>query len=239
MKQRSLKKLCSGIAALALFGTAIVHAGVTRNLTCIACGAWNSAGIHISTSNYQIGFSTEFPNEQAPYFEFDLTPIKGKKVTDCGILIPGSTDYNITSYWVKPNNGFSTHTQFKVRVAAQCNPAYPITLSQILTGNNSTITYINATDFNRNTDLGYGWVPDGVHKGAVFDAFHYEKVGTGEGGKKVGPWFQNEVNAGGKWVVWAYSGLDSQKNGTRASENYIWGSTSFNTGIILELTTTN
>jgi len=237
----SLKKLCSGMAALALFcfGSAMAHADVTRNLTCVACGAWNDQGIHISYSNYQIGFSTELPNEEAPYFEFNLTPIKGKTVTGCGLLIPGSLDYNITSYWGNPDNGFSTHIQFKVRCAAQCNPAYPITLSEILTGNNSPITYTNATDFNRNTDLGYGWVPNGLHTGTVFDAFHYEKVGIGEGGKTVGPWFQNEVNAGGDWVAWTYDGYDLQQNGTLAAENYIWGSTSYNTGIIMEVTTTN
>jgi hypothetical protein len=73
------------------------------------------------------------------------------------------------------------------------------------------------SDFNRNTDLGYGWVTDGLHPGFRFDCFHYEAVGTGEGGKKVGPWLQNQ----------------------RPSENYIWGSTSFTSSIQLQIITSN
>jgi len=232
------QELLSVVALLCVAAAGAQAAGHTYNLTCIASGNWNSAG-HRTSSNYQIGYSTELPNEQADYFEFNLTPAKGKTITGANMLIPGSTDYSINSYWGNPDNGFSTHIQFKVRCAAQCNPAYPITLNQMLTGQNSTTTYINMSDFNRNTDLGYRWVPDGVHQGARFDCFHYEAVGTGEGGKKVGPWLQNECNAGGDWCMVTYDGYDLNQAGQRPSENYIWGSTSFNTGIQLQIITSN
>jgi hypothetical protein len=64
----------SGVVAMLCIGAIIAQAaGHTYNLTCIASGTWNSAGIR-STANYQIGYSTELPNEQACYFEYDLTP---------------------------------------------------------------------------------------------------------------------------------------------------------------------
>ncbi len=106
-------------------------------------------------------------------------------------------------------------------------------------GNNSGITYTNMSDFNRNPDLGYGWVRDGLHRGFRFDAFHYESVGTGEGGKKVGPWLQNECNAGGRWCMVTQDGYDFNKAGHRPPENYIWGKTAFNTGIQLQIITSN
>lgn len=126
-----------------------------------------------------------------------------------------------------------------MRSAAQCNPAYPITLAQMTTGNNSTTTYINMSDFNRNTDLGYGWVANGLHPGTRFDCFHYEAVGTGEGGKKVGPWLQDEVNAGGDWCAVTYDGYDLNQAGQRLTENYIWGSTTFQSGNQFQIITSN
>jgi hypothetical protein len=223
-----------GVAAIICFGAANAFgAGHTFNLSCLATGNWNSAGTRTS-SNYQIGYSSELPNEEATYFEFDLTSVKGKTITSANMLIIGSTDYSIQSWW--PSH---TEIAFKVRCAAQCNPAYPITLAQMTTGQNSQITYTNMSDFNRNTDLGYGWVTDGLHPGFRFDCFHYESVGIGEGGKKVGPWLQNEANAGGDWCMVAYDGYDFDKNGNRPPENYIWGSTSFNSGIQLQIFTSN
>ncbi len=232
----AIQKL-SGLAAMAAtlcVGAVNVFAGGhTYNLTALSSGNWNSAGQRTS-SNYQIGYSTQHPNEQAAYFEFDLTPAKGKHITSANMLIPGSTDYTIGSWW--PSH---SEIAFKVRCAAQCNPAYPISLAEMTTGNNSTSTYVNMSDFNRNPDLGYGWVRDGLHRGFRFDAFHYESVGTGEGGKKVGPWLQNECNAGGRWCMVTYDGYDTNRAGQRPAENYIWGSTSFNHGIQLQLITSN
>jgi len=236
---KNIGKLSGAVALLCLGAISVQAAGHTYNLSCIASGAWNSTGNHISTSEYQIGYSTELPNEQAAYFEFDLTPAKGKTITSANMLITGSTDYNIESYWPNPNPPNQTHIQFKVRIAAQCNPAYPITLSQMLTGNNSVTTWVNMQDFNRNTDLGYGWVANGLHPGFRFDAFHYESVGIGEGGKKVGPWLQDECNAGGDWCMVAYDGFDFNQAGGRPAENYIWGSTSFTSGIQLQIITSN
>jgi hypothetical protein len=169
-----------------------------------------------------------------------LDPVKGETVTDCTIVIPGSTDYNITSIWPVPdnddgpNNDNAISEQFKVRVAGQGSD----TLSQILTGNNSSTIYLDGADFNRNPNLGYGWVSNGLHPNEAFDAFHYEEVGIGEGGKKIGPVVQDAVNAGGDYIFWAYDGFDAEANGEPGPENYIWGSTSYNTGIVLEITTT-
>ncbi len=223
------------VAATLCLGAANVFAsGHTYNLIAFGSGNWNSAG-HRTSSNYQIGYSTELPNEQAAYFQFDLTPAKGKTITSANMLIPGSTDYNIMSFW----GGTHQIIAFKVRCSAQCDPTYPVTYTQMTTGNNSVITYVNMSDFNRNPDLGYGWVTDGLHKGFRFDCFHYESVGKGEGGKPVGPWLQNECNAGGNWCMVVYDGYDFDKNGNRPSENYIWGSTSFNTGIQLQINTSN
>ncbi len=208
--------------------------GHTYNLTCVNSGNWNSAGQRTS-SNYQIGYSSEHPNEQAAYFEFDLTPAKGKHITSANLLIPGSTDYSINSWWGSPHNFIA----FKVRCNAQCNPAYPVSLTQMTTGNNSAATFVNMADFNRNPDLGYEWVRDGLHRGVRFDCFHYESVGTGEGGKKVGPWLQNECNAGGHWCMVTTDGYDFDRAGHRPAENYIWGNTRFNTGIQLQINTSN
>jgi len=235
---KNIGKLSGAVALLCLGVISAQAAGHTYNLSPITMGTWNSAGIR-SSANYQIGYSSELPNEQACYFEYDLTPLKGKTVTSANLLIVGSTDYNILSYWGNPDNGNPSHIQFKVRCAAQCNPAYPITLAEMPTGNNSVTTWVNMQDFNRNTDLGYGWVANGLHPGTRFDCFHYESVGIGEGGKKVGPWLQDEVNAGGDWCAVTYDGYDLNQAGQRPSENYIWGSTSFNSGNQFQIFTSN
>ena len=228
-KTTALTLLCLGAAGAQ---------AATFNLTCINSGNWNSAGVRTS-SNYQIGYSVEHPDEQAAYFEFDLTPVKGHTITAANMLIVGSTDYSIESYWPVPPASVTNHIQFKVRCAAQSNPGYPITLAEMTTGNNSVTTWVNMSDFNRNTDLGYGWVADGLHPGTRFDCFHYESVGIGEGGKKVGPWLQDECNAGGDWCMVAYDGFDFNQAGQRPAQNYIWGSTVFNTGIQLQIITSN
>lgn len=205
--------LWGGLAVLALCcGTTNVQAG-SAVLTCLDSGTWNAKGVHNSTSNYQIGFSTELPSEQASYFVFDLTPVKGKTITACNLLIIGSNDYNITTMW--PGHG--TGPNFKVGVAPQGSD----TLSQVLTGNNSTTIYLDGADANRNQDLGYNWVPNGLHTGTTFDAFHYNNSRL-----------QTEVNAGGQWVFWSCDRFDTGAG----SENYIWGSTAFTTAIKCNIT---
>ena len=72
----TIGKLSSVATVLCLGGISALAAGHTYNLNCIASGTWNSAGTR-STANYQIGYSTELPNEQACYFEYDLDPLKG------------------------------------------------------------------------------------------------------------------------------------------------------------------
>jgi hypothetical protein len=211
----------------------------TYQLTAITCGNWNSSGIHDPTTLYEIGYSYTRPSEQIAYFEFDLTPAVGKTVTSADILIPGSTDYSINAYWANPDNddgpgGSNTiHIQFKVGIRQMSSTGYPETLSAILTGNNNKSLYTNVDDANRNPDLGYRWVPEGFHFGDTFDAFHYESTGQD------GPYLQNAVNAGGDYILWAADDYDNTQAGTLAPENYIWGSTSYNTGIVLTINTSN
>lgn len=218
--------LCVFLTALFCLGEANVQAQSYKHyITAITSGNWNSQGIRDNTTDgdptdYQIGYSMQLPNEQIAYFEFDLTPIQGQTVTGCGIFIPGSTDYNITDYWsnVGANNRF-LHQQFKVGIRPQGSP----TLSQILTGNNNPGLFTNVDDAGRNQDLGYGWVPEGLHQNFEFDAFTYNTARL-----------QTEVNTGGMWVFW---GADAYDSGAGV-ENYIWGSTDYNTGIVLVVTTT-
>ena len=213
------------VASLLCVGVANVQATVT-DITAITSGTWNAAGVHSTSTAYQIGVNPKLPTMQGCYFEFNLNPVKGVTVTGAGILVPGSTDYNITSYWANPDNGNTNHIQFKVGSTGQGAD----TLSQILTGNNSTTIYLNGCDANRNPDLGYDWVANGLHPGLVFDAFHYESTGQD------GPVVQNACNAGGDYIFWENSRYNKDINGNNLTDNYIWGSTSYNTGIILEIT---
>jgi len=230
---KTMYKLFSALAAAALGcggGTPVQAQGHVYHLTAITSGNWNSAGIHDPTTLYQIGFSYQRPNNQIAYFEFDLTPCQGKTVTNAFTLIPGSTDYSITDYWGTPTeNNPTNHSQFKVGIRPMCNTNYPVTLNEILTGNNNGTLYTDVNDANRNGDLGYGWVMDGFHFGTVFDTFHYESVGH------IGPFLQMAVDAGGDYVLWGNDDYDSGNTG----ENYIWGSTSYNTNIVLTIETSN
>jgi hypothetical protein len=227
------------VAMLTCLGATVAHAQHTYMLTAITCGNWNSSGIHDPTTLYEIGYSFTRPAEQIAYYEFNLTPAMGKTVSSANILIPGSTDYAINSYWANPDNNDgpggtnNDHIQFKVGVRPMSSTGYPETLNTILTGNNNKSLYTNVDDPNRNPDLGYGWVPNGFHFGTVFDAFHYESTG------QVGPYLQDAVNAGGDYILWAADDVDTTENGSYALENYIWGSTSYNTGIILTINTSN
>jgi hypothetical protein len=226
---KTIPQLSAAMVACVLgFGTTNVQAqNYTHYLTAITSGNWNSAGIRGSTTDgsstdYQIGYSSQLPNEQAAYFEFDLDPIKGQTVTGCEFLIPGSTDYNVTSQWGasgRNENNLNCAQQFKVGV----RPQGADTLSQVLTGNNSTTIYLDGADANRNQDLGYEWVMEGLHLNRLFGSFTYNTARL-----------QTEVTAGGDWIFW---GCDDYDSGA-GSENYIWGTTVYNTGLVLEITTT-
>jgi hypothetical protein len=222
---KSHKKLIVGVAAMALLCLGTVGAqAATYNLNNIASGNWNDQNARQS-NNYQIGFSTERPHIQAAYFEYDLTPARGKHVTGANLLIAGSNDYNITTQWP----GHPPGPNFKVGIAAMKISANSV--SQIVTGNNIGGLYGNQTSSHTggNPDGGYAWVPNGVHSGVRFDAFHYE--GTG----KSPPRIQNAVNAGGLFVFWSNDRFDTGAG----NENYIWGSTGFHAGNQLQIITSN
>ncbi len=223
---RNARKVGLFMAALAAVGVwaASAQADVTRNLVCQACGTWNDQGTHTSHSNYQIGYSTQLPHHQAAYYVFDLSSIKGKKVTNLNCTIPGSTDYNITDVWV----GHNPAHQFRVTMRDQG----PNSVNDIVNGNNNGGLWINATDENRNPEMGYAWVKDGVHRGLAFDCWHFQLPSSADFD---GYTFQPAVNRGGQHVLWACDGFDNQAG----RENYIWGNTGFNHGIVLHVTTTN
>src|SRR6185437_176306 len=158
--------LCLGLAGAQA-------AGHTYNLANLASGNWNIANQR-QANNYQIGFSTERPSIQGAYFEYDLTAAKGKTVTGANLLIIGSTDYHVSTFW--PNHaGSPPQVWFKVGVAAMNTSK--ATVSQIVTGNNIANLYHYHCDANQNKDGGYVWVMDGLHSGVRFDAFHYESTG--------------------------------------------------------------
>jgi len=210
------------VITLSAAGNGLVRAQsattTTFQLTALASGNWNAAGVH-TVSNYQTGFSTELPNKQVAYFEFNLDPVKGRTVTAASALIPGSTDYDIGSVYA-PRCG--TAPCFKIGIVPQGTS----TLAEIVspTSNNNTNVFTSGNDANRNQDLGYEWVENGLHPGEKFNAFTYNTQRL-----------QAEVNAGGDWVFWGRDAFDTGST----TENYIWGSTAYNTGITLILTVSN
>jgi hypothetical protein len=189
-------------------------AATTFHLPSITCGTWNAAGKH-TTGSYQIGYSAELPTKQAAYFIFDLTPVKGRVVTANNITIPGTTDFHITGDW--PNHPAGAPAiQFKAGMTPQNVAANSV--SQIVSGNNNASIYKNAL---HEQDLGYGWVPDGLHRGKAFDAFHFNPARL-----------QALVNTGGQVAFWAIDRADINAG----SENYIWGTSSCNAGITMNIT---
>jgi hypothetical protein len=229
----TIKKLSGVIAAILISAASVQAGGHTYVLNNVASGNWNSKNQRTANS-YLIGYNAKFPNQSGAYFEYNFAPAKGKTVTGCSLLIAGSTDYNIESYWANPDEGVTNNIEFKVGCAPQSSTGYPFTLAQITTGNNIANLAVDCcNDANRNPDLGYVWVPDGLHKGKVFDAFHYESTGA------VGPYIQNAVNAGGDYVIWCCDRVNSEKNGTTCPVNYIWGSTGFLASNTCTITTSN
>ena len=221
---KTLLNLSGAIAMLCLGATSIQAAGHTYNLPNIASGNWNTNNVR-TANNYQLGFSAELPVLQGAYYEFDLTPARGKTITGASLLIIGSTDYHISDVWTGHPAGQTTH-QFKVGVAAMTVSLNSV--SQIVTGNNIARLYHNQVG-GPNNDSGYGWVTDGLHPGFRFDAWHYE------GTHQRAPRLQNAVNAGGLFVMLVGDRFDSGNDG----ENYIWGGTSFNAGNQLQIITSN
>jgi len=218
--------LSAGVAAASLLCLGVANlqaAGHTYHFANLASGNWNDLNQRQANS-YQIGFSTGRPHKQAAYFEFDLTPAKGKTVTDCNLLIVGSTDYHISS--VGPINGVFTN-KFRVGIGAQSRLDTPFSVSQITTGNNIPNLYRDCGTPFYNEDLGYHLLTEGLHQGTLFDAFHFDS----ERGHRI----QAAVNAGGKYILWARSENDNGNDGV----NYIWGSTAFNAGNILNITTSD
>jgi hypothetical protein len=226
----SIQKLSSVVATLCLGVASVQAAGHTYNLNNIASGNWNNQNAR-TANTYLIGYNAQHPNEQGAYFEYDFTPAMGKTVTGCSLLIAGSTDYSINSYWGNPDNGFTNHIQFKVGSAGM-NVA-KATVAQITTGNNIANMWHYQCDANQNTDGGYVWVPNGLHTGTYFDAFHYESTGQAP------PRIQTAVNAGGDEVIWSNDRYDKDINGNQLAVNYIWGSTGFLASNVCKITTSN
>jgi hypothetical protein len=184
------------------------------HLAATTCGTWNAAGVH-TVGSYQIGYSAQLPTKQAAYFIFDLTPVRGRVVTANNITIPGTTDFHITGDW--PNHPAGTPAvQFKAGMTPQNVAANSV--NQITTGNNDVSLYNNAI---REQDLGYGWVPDGLHAGKAFDAFHFNP------GR-----LQALVDTGGLIAFWAVDRADINAG----SENYIWGHSTCSAGIVMNVT---
>jgi hypothetical protein len=221
---KSTNKLAGAVTAAALLCGASGALAATYNLANLASGNWSNQNVR--TSNlYLIGFNAQHPNEQGAYFEFNLTPLQGKRISSANMLIIGSTDYHISDIWPNHPAGTTEH-QFKVGIAPQNVGSDSV--SQIVTGNNIANLYNNQVGNSQN-DNGYGWVTDGLHPGFRFDAWHYESTG------QRGPRLQNAVNAGGLFVMLAGDRFDASNDG----QNYIWGSTSFNTGNQLQIITSN
>jgi hypothetical protein len=198
----------TGPASDLLAQASMVHLATTT------CGTWNAAGKH-TVGSYQIGYSAELPTTQAAYFIFDLTSVKGRVVTANNITIPGTTDFHITGEW--PNHPAGAPAiQFKAGMTPQNVAANSV--SQIINGDNNPSLYHNAV---KEQDLGYGWVPDGVHKGKAFDAFHFNPARL-----------QALVNTGGLVAFWAIDRADINAG----AENYLWGHSSCNAGITLNIT---
>lgn len=202
-----------GLALLSL-GTVTAQAA-TFHLKATTCGTWDSAGNH-TVGEYFTGFSFERPNNTVSYFIFDLTPVKGKKVTSCNLTITGTKDFTFTAIW---SNHTPTH-QFKIG-ATPMNPA-KMTVAQITTGNHNPSIWKNV---HSEQNLGYGWLPDGLHPGFRLDAFHYNNQRL-----------QAAVNAGGLFAMFGVERFHDRATG----EQYIWDDSHFaGAELVMNITTSN
>ena len=222
--ERKLRATGIAVAAVLCLGITSLQAQVTHDLDCLASGNWNTANQR-QADIYQIGFSTERPTEQAAYFLYDLTPVQGKTISTANMLIIGSTDYHISTFW--PNHpGSPPQVWFKVGITPQTVSRNSV--DQITNGDNISGLYSGQIG-SSNNDNGYRWVTDGLHPGVRFDAWHYEST------HQRPPRLQNAVTAGGLFVMWAADRFDNGNDG----ENYVWGSTVFDSGNQLRIVTTN
>lgn len=202
----------------------------TFQLTAIASGNWNSAGTH-TIGNYQIGHSNQLPNQQISYFEFNFSSIQGRTVQAAFVLVPGSTDYNIETTYMPPECAAAPAPCFKVGIRPLQGTG--ISAAEVVSGGNSVATY-NALIGSQNDDLGYDWVSNGLHLGLEFDAYTYNLANL-----------QDEVTAGGDEVFLGADDFDTGESDLSDGdcpacpggfENYLWGSTGYNTGIIALIT---
>ena len=206
----------------------------TFQLTAIASGNWNSAGVH-TVGNYQIGFSTQLPDKQVSYFEFNFAPVQGRTVTAAFALIPGSNDYDIGVVYPSRCNLTPKGPCYKVGIRPLQGLGYSVADVVDASSNHNT-ALAHALLGNQNQDIGYWpWVADGLHLNVEFGAFTYNQS-----------LLQDEVNAGGDEVILGADDYDagvSNLSGGGACpacpggyENYIWGTTNLNAGIIFLLT---
>jgi hypothetical protein len=205
----------------------------TFQLTALASGNWNSAGIH-TVGNYQIGHSTQLPDQQVSYFEFNFSSIQGRTVRAGFVLIPGSTDYDIGVVYPTRCNLTATGPCFKVGIRPVTGLGYS-TAEIVNASSNHNSAEAAALIGNQNEDLGYGWVSDGLHLGTEFGAYTFNL-----------PDLQDMVSAGGDQVFLGADDFDSGESNLSGGgacpacpggfENYIWGSTGYNTGIIALIT---
>jgi hypothetical protein len=199
----------------------------TFTMPVLASGNWNADGVH-TVGEYQIGHSNEHPVQQVAYFEFNLDPVKGKTLVSASITPIGSTDFNIEVVDAARCPG----PCFKVGFPPQGTFSVEDIVSP--TSNNNVDIYLSGGDANRNQDLGYAWITNGLHAGMNFgiDTFNPARL-------------QDEIDAGGDVVFWGRDDFDNgesdRSNGTCPDcpggvENYIWGSTAFTDKMFLTIT---
>ena len=178
-------------------------------LPAMSCGTWNSAGVR-TTGGYFVGHSTDEPDDTLSYFVFDLSPIRGRKVTTAGLTIPGTSDWKFTV----SAPGETPPLQFMLGV----RPLPPsLTLTQVTDGSNDAHVF---EDVQAEGDLGFAWDASGSITN-TYGAFSY---GTER--------FQDAVNAGGPYPMFAVQDYAS----TTTTEEYVFGGAVCNPGIVLSVT---
>jgi len=205
----------------------------TFQLTALASGNWNSAGIH-TVGNYQIGHSVQLPDQQVSYFEFNFSSIQGRTVRAGFVLIPGSTDFDIGTTYHPSECPAAPAPCFKVGIRPGTGLGYS-TADIVDASSNNNRSLAAALIGNQNEDLGYDWVSDGLHLGTEFGAYTFNLSQL-----------QDMVNDGGDEVFLGADDFDSGESNLSGGglcpacpggfENYIWGSTGYNTGIIALIT---
>jgi hypothetical protein len=205
----------------------------TFQLTALASGNWNSAGVH-TIGNYQIGHSNQLPDQQVSYFEFNFSSIQGRTIRAGFVLIPGSTDFDIGTTYHPSECPAAPAPCFKVGIRPGTGLGYS-TADIVNASSNNNRSLANALIGNQNEDLGYGWVANGLHLGVEFGAYTFNLSQL-----------QDMLNDGGDEVFLGADDFDSGESNLSGGgacpacpggyENYIWGQTGYNTGIIALIT---